>query len=155
MIVTLAPLQIRTPERISNQCYCRLCHHISPRCLVFCCRRNCFHRLAGCIQLGDYCGTQMGYPKRHSCGGGGGSSHCGIGPQLSSPQLMSGSTGESSKKQCNSAALSSAISRRHLSVLMQARSSLRNSMIVSRSRRLVVVVCSGRDLVAAYQTCDW
>ena len=42
MIVTLAPLQIRTPEQISNQCYCRLCHRISPRCLVFCCRRSRF-----------------------------------------------------------------------------------------------------------------
>ena len=96
MIVTLAPLQIRTPERISNQCYCRLCHRISPRCLVFRCHRNRFLRLTGYIRWGDYCGTQVGLPKRHSCGGGGSCSHCGVGPQAISPQLMSGSTGESS-----------------------------------------------------------
>ena len=51
VIVTLAPLQIRTLEQISNQCYCRLRHRISPQYLVFHCRCNRFCRLAGCIQL--------------------------------------------------------------------------------------------------------
>ena len=155
MIVTLAPLQIHTPERISNQCYCRLRHRISPRCLVFCCHCNRFRQRMGCIRWGDYCGMQTGYLKHHSCGGGGGCSHCGIGPQASSPQLMSESTGKSSKNVWSSAALSSAASRSRLSILMWARSSLRNSIIVSRSLWLAVVVCSGRDVVAAYRTCDW
>ena len=154
MIVTLAPRQIRTPERISNQCYCRLHHHISPRCLVFHCHCNRFRQRVDCMKGGDYCGTQTGDPKHHSCGGGGGCSHCGIGPQVSSPQLMSGSTGESSKRAWSAAVLSSAISRRCLSVLMQARSSLRNSIIVSRSRSLVAAVCGGRDSASANRTCD-
>ena len=29
----------------------------------------------------------MGQPKHHSCGGGGGCSHCGIGPQVSTPPV--------------------------------------------------------------------
>ena len=154
MIVTLAPLQIRTLEQISNQCYCRLRHRISPRCLVFRCRRNRFRRRGDCMKGGDYCGTQTGYPKRHSCGGGG-CSHCGIGPQASSPQLMSGSTGESSKREWSAVVLSSAISRRRLSVWMWVCSSLRNSIIISCSRSLAAEVCGGRDSVAANQTCDW
>ena len=88
------------------------------------------------------------------CGGGGGSSHCGIGPQAISPQLMSLLTGESSKSVWSSAALSLAISRSCLSILMQACSSLRNSMIVSHSLWLAVVVCGGRDAVAGYRMCD-
>ena len=68
---------------------------------------------------------------------------------------MSESMGKSSKNVGSSVALSSAVSRSRLSILMWARSSLRNSIIVSRSLSLAEVVCGGRDAVAAYWTCDW
>ena len=140
-----------------NQYYCKLLLRISLQCLVFHCCCNCFCQCKGYRWCSDYCGMQMGLLKASHlfCGsGGGGSSHCGIGPQVISPQLMSLSTGESSKSVWSLVALLSAILRSCLSILMQARSSLRNSMIVSRSLWLAVVVCGGRDVVAGYRVCD-
>ena len=154
MIVTLAPLQNLSTMTNISQYYYKLLHHISPLCLGSHCRHNCFHQHRGCMKGCDYCGTQTRQPKEShsSCGS---CSHWGIGPQLSSPQLMSWETGESWKNPLSSVVLSPARSRRCLSVLMWACSSLRNLIIVSRSLSLVAVVLGGRDAVAAYWMCNW
>ena len=97
----------------------------------------------------------MGQLKHHLSCGGGGCSHCGAGPQLTSPQLTLLLTGESSNNEWSSVALSLAISRSHLSILRQACSSLRNLMIIALSLWLVLEVFSGRDAAAVYWMCDW
>ena len=84
----------------------------------------------------------------------GGCFHCGISPQLSSPQLVL-EMGELWKNPSSLAVFFSAISRRAQRVLRHPHSSLRNLTIVSFSLSLAAVVFSGKDAVAAYWMCNW
>ena len=140
-----------------NQYYCKLLLRISLQCLVFHCCCNRFCQCKGYRWCSDYCGMQMGLLKASHLfcsSGGGGSSHCGIGPQVISPQLILLLMGESSKREWSLVVLLSTVSRSHLSILMRVHSSLRNSMIICHSLWLAAEVFGSRDAVAVYQTCN-